>query len=137
MQTVKWQQEIERSFMTNYIPVTPCNFAIISVIRAKEEKEGQINKAIVFEYPFAIDDVENVQTGTKILKGQYVPTFKNTIVKGPYRATISNPEDVERIEIFSQLLKSTSYRFKSSALFDGFRSNHYLCDPFNSYYVRR
>lgn len=98
MQTIKYQVEIERSFMTNYLPVTPCNFAIISVVQAKEVQEGQINKAIIFEYPFAIDDVENIQTGTKILKGQYVPTFKNTVIKGPYRATVSNPEDVEKIE---------------------------------------
>jgi hypothetical protein len=105
MQTIKYQVEIERSYMTNYLPVTPSNFAVITVVRAKEPKEGEINKAIIFEYPFAIEDVENIQTGTKILKDQIVPTFKNTVIKGPYRATISNPKDVAKIEAW---LESTA-----------------------------
>ena len=103
MQTIKYQTEIERSYLTNYLPITPSNFAIITVVKAKEPREGEINKAIIFEYPFAIEDVENVQTGVKVLKGAAVPTFKNTIVKGPYRATISNSEDVGKIEAWLEV----------------------------------
>ena len=98
MQTIKYSGEIEKSLISNYIPITPTNFAVISVIKAKEPKEGEVNSMIIFEFPFAIEDVENVQTGTKVLKNQIVPTFKSTVIKTPYRATVTKEKDVLKIE---------------------------------------
>jgi hypothetical protein len=99
MQTFKFKVEIPQSFITNYVPVTPSNFALVSVIEAKEAvEEGKISKLILFEYPFAVEDVENIQDGVKVIKDKVVPKFKSTVIKSPYRVHVTNPDDVQRLE---------------------------------------
>jgi hypothetical protein len=99
MKSFKYSGEIQQSFITNYVPVDPCNFALVSILTAKEAvEEGQISKMIIFEYPFAIEEVQNIQEGVKIIKGKAVPKFKSTVIKSPYRVHVTNPDDVQRLE---------------------------------------
>lgn len=95
---IKDSQETDTSFTDFYVPLLPFNFHMVAVFTQKEPPEGERPlKKIIFESANTIQDIRQVQSNVKVIKGQVVPTMKLEPVSLPYQVVITDQEKIEKI----------------------------------------